>query len=175
MIDNKSSAPKEIERKYLIKRPSADTLASLPEARAEEISQTYLFIKEDGVRRRVRRRGTAENGFRYYYTEKTDVAFGERIEIEREITLDEYRSLLAEADPTRAPIEKTRICFVFDGQLFELDLYPFGGNLATLEIELDDIYADVRIPECLSVVKDVTGDKRYNNSTLAQTGSLELP
>jgi CYTH domain-containing protein len=169
-----ADTPHEIERKYLIKRPSDMLLGTLPSAEATEITQTYLFIKEDGVRRRVRKRGSDESGFKYYYTEKSDVAFGERIERECEISSEEYSALLTEADPSRTAIEKRRICFTYDGQFFELDIYPFGEELATLEIELDDINTPVRIPECLTVVCDVTGDKRYNNSTLAATRKLVL-
>lgn len=169
-----SGEPHEIERKYLIKRPSAEELSALPECSADHIVQTYLVIRENGVRRRVRKRGTEENGWRYYYTEKTDVAFGERMEIEREIDETEYLALLAESDPSRSAIEKTRVCFVYEGQFFELDIYPFSEELATLEIELDDIDTPVRIPDTVSVIRDVTGDKRYNNSSLAACGRLEL-
>lgn len=169
-----SGEPHEIERKYLIKRPSAEELSSLPECSSTHIVQTYLAVRENGARRRVRKRGTDENDRKYYYTEKTDVAFGERIEIEREIDETEYIALLAESDTSRSAIEKTRVCFVYDGQFFELDIYPFSNEFATLEIELDDINTPVRIPDAISVVRDVTGDKRYNNSSLAACGRLEL-
>jgi CYTH domain-containing protein len=172
MKDGEKNLPREIERKFLIKLPSEEEIAALPELSASEIVQTYLYIKEDGVRRRVRKRGS-ESGFKFYYTEKKDVAFGERIEIEREVTETEYGELLKEADPERRTIEKTRCCFRHEGQLFELDIYVrgeelLGGDYATLEIELDDINEEVKIPEYIEVVRDVTGDKRYNNSALAK-------
>lgn len=163
----KDGIPREIERKYLIERPSAELLASLPEADSSEITQTYLLPDGSGSSRRVRKRGTDEGGYRYYYTEKTDVSFGERIEIEREITEAEHAALLLEADPRHRTIEKTRVCFVYDGQLFELDIYAFSDSFTTLEIELDDINTPVRLPDFLNVTADVTGDKRYTNFSLS--------
>lgn len=162
----------EIERKYLILRPSEEELYALPECRITEIVQTYLITAENGALRRVRKRGTEQDGYTYYYTEKTDIAFGERIERERVVGESEYLRLLADADPERRPIEKRRCVFVHDGQLFELDIYPFSDRYASLEIELDDINAEVRLPEYITVIKDVTGDKRYDNCSLAASGKF---
>lgn len=164
--------PHEIERKYLITRPDDITLSTYC-GQYSDIIQTYLEIQENGVCRRVRKRGTAEN-FTYTYTEKKDVSFGDRIEIEREISRAEYEQLLTQADTARSPIIKTRWVFTFEEQVFELDIYPFSDKYATLEIELDDISTPVQLPPFLDVLKDVTGDRRYSNSYLAKTHRLEL-
>lgn len=165
--------PREIERKYIIKRPTAQLLESIG-ASHTEILQTYLAVPESGAKRRVRKRGSEQNGWVYTYTEKTDVSFGERIEIEREINREEYETLIGEASPDRPPIEKTRYVFKSEGQTFELDIYPFSEELAVLEIELDSIDREVKLPEFLEVIRDVTGDKRYENSQLAAAQKLEL-
>ncbi len=170
----KSDLPREIERKYLLIMPSDETIEELKPISRDEIIQTYLLTDESGAVRRVRRRGTPIDGYRYYYTEKTDVAFGERIEIEREITADEYKDLLRQADKSRLPIEKQRICFDYLGQFFELDLYSFSDKYATLEIELDDINHTVTLPDCLNVVEDVTGDKQFSNFALSLNQNFEI-
>lgn len=108
---------------------------SLPECERTEILQIYLVIKQDGVRRRIRRRGTPERGYVCTYTEKSDVSFGVRTEEEREISDEEFERLRAEAAPNRSPIEKERVVFRWRGQVFELDIYPFSREFATLEIE----------------------------------------
>ena len=169
-----SGLPMEIERKYIISLPSEEQLAAVPGARRTDIVQTYLFVPENGARRRVRKRGTEQSGWVYTYTEKTDIAPGERIETEREIDAAEYDWLLAEASPDRPPIIKSRYVFVYEGQEFELDVYPFSSELAVLEIELDRIDREVKLPPFLNVLRDVTGDKRYENSQLALTQRLEL-
>ncbi len=169
----KSDLPREIERKYLLLMPSDETIEELKPISRDEIIQTYLLTDASGAVRRVRRRGTPIDGYRYYYTEKTDVAFGERIEIEREITADEYKDLLRQADKSHLPIEKQRICFDYLGQPFELDLYSFSDKYATLEIELDDINHTVTLPDCLNAVEDVTGDKRFSNFALSLNQNFE--
>ncbi len=166
--------PREIERKYVIRRPSKETLEGIGAERTD-IIQTYLSVPENGTKRRVRKRGTRQSGWVFTYTEKTDVAFGERIEIEREIDEEEYLTLLAETSPDRMPIVKSRYVFVYDGQTFELDIYSFSSELAVLEIELDDIGQEVRLPDFLEVISDVTGDRRYDNSSMAAVQRLVMP
>ncbi|MCD7741819.1 MAG: hypothetical protein LUI06_06410 [Ruminococcus sp.] len=166
----KSDLPREIERKYLLLMPSDEAIEELKPISRDEIIQTYLLTDASGAVRR----GTPSDGYRYYYTEKTDVAFGERIEIEREITANEYKDLLGQADKSRLPIEKQRICFDYLGQFFELDLYSFSDKYATLEIELDDINRTVTLPDCLNVVEDVTGDKRFSNFALSLNQNFEI-
>ena len=164
----------EIERKYLIERPAAELLASLPESDVTDIVQIYLKDNGSGMYRRIRKRGTAERGYRYYLTEKKDIGFGKRIELEREIAEEEYSGLLPEADPDRIPIVKQRCTFVYDGQFFELDVYEMCSRWATLEIELDDINEEVRLPETLKIIRDVTGDRRFGNMSLSKYGFDDL-
>ena len=83
--------PFEIERKYLIRRPSETLLRSLPQADPTEITQTYLQADGSGMMRRVRKRGSDAKGWQYTYTRKQNAGFGKRIELEDEITALEDR------------------------------------------------------------------------------------
>lgn len=166
--------PREIERKYLILRPTDDELRSLPQCDKSEIVQVYLTYKDANTSRRIRKRGTPQGGYRFYYTEKTPVSFGEKIEVEREIDEAEYTESLKEADPERKPIIKERYCFNYKNQLFELDVYDFSKELATLEIELDNINTPVELPDFIGIIKDVTNDIRYSNASLARTQKLNI-
>lgn len=161
--------PIEIERKYLIRRPDAKTLLALPDADATEITQTYLKPDDSGMMRRVRKRGSAECGWQYTYTRKQAVGFGERIELEDEITEAQYHALLQEKDPEMHPIAKVRWCFTHREQLFELDVYAFSDTLATLEIELPDIHTPVNLPDHVEILEDVTGKSGYSNFALSKT------
>ncbi|MGN1133425.1 MAG: hypothetical protein ACI4RN_03110, partial [Oscillospiraceae bacterium] len=71
-------------------------------------------------------------------------------------------------------IEKERYCFTYKNQLFELDVYSFSDELATLEIELNNINNKVELPEFLTILRDVTNDNRYSNAYLSKTGKLHL-
>lgn len=164
--------PSEIERKFLIKMPSSEQLSALGCISRSQIIQTYLKRTENAAERRVRQRGTREDGFSFYYTEKTDVSEGIRIENERKISKDEYLALLNEADTSLHQISKTRYCFVYERQYFELDVYPFCDEYAIIELELNDINDGIRLPP-LDFIREVTDDVRYRNSSLARTLSLE--
>lgn len=150
----------ETERKYLIKYPDPK---NIPNAEITDIVQTYLTSDGDKIRR-VRKRGE-----KYIYTEKTPLGFGSCEEYERELTRQEYDELLKQADPNAEPIIKKRVCFYYEGQLFELDVYDFSKEYATLEAELDSIDRQIKLPPFIEIIKDVTGDGRYSNAALSKS------
>ena len=157
--------PCEIERKYLIEYPDLRWLESLDNCRRVEIIQTYLLSAE-GEERRVRQRG--ENGsYLYYETVKRRITDLKRIELERRLTWQEYAALLMDADPSLKQIRKTRYCLTWDGQYFEIDVYPFWKDRAIAEIELRSEDTPVRFPKQLHVIREVTEDDAYRNHTLA--------
>lgn len=164
--------PCEIERKFLIRKPSKEEIESLGCVSKTHITQTYL--KSDGdVERRIRKRGTDIDGFSYYYTEKSELSEGTRKEVERLIDAREYATYLEyEADESLHTIEKDRYCFMFDGKYYEMDLYPFDDNFAILEIELNSINEKINLPN-LEIVEEVTNNYRYRNRALAETYSFE--
>lgn len=168
-----NASPREIERKYLILMPDKVKLSLIPGCEATEIVQTYLTEEGDGFGRRIRKRGNAARGYSFTLTKKKAVGFGERIELEEEISPERYHELLKETAPEKQPVCKVRYCFTFRKQLFELDVYAFSETLATLEIELPHIDTPVQIPSFLHVLKDVTGDERYTNYALSQ--NLRFP
>ena len=165
--------PTEIERKFLIKMPTKKELESLGCVSINNIIQTYLNEVEDGVERRVRQRGTKQDGFSFYYTEKKEIGKGERMEVERKITPEEYISYLSETDTSLHQISKIRHCFIFDTKYYEMDFYPFSDEYAILEIELNDINEEINLPP-LTFVKEVTDDVSYKNHSLARILSFNL-
>lgn len=165
--------PTEVERKFLIKMPTSEQIQALGCVSKTNIIQTYLKKEGNVAERRIRQRGDKKNGFTFYYTEKTDVSSGVRIEDERKITPDEYLQLLTEADTSLHQISKIRHCFVYDKKYFEMDIYPFSNDYAIVEIELNNINEEFAMPP-LEFVKEVTDDIRFRNSALAETLSFNL-
>ena len=158
--------PFEIERKFLIEYPDVAWLESLPSCEKVEIIQTYLKSPE-GDEVRVRQRGIDGN-YIYFQTTKKTVSGAKRIEIERRLSKDEYLRLLMDADTAKRQIRKTRYCLTYDGQYFEIDLYPFWSDRAILEIELRDENEEIRFPQELRMIKEVTDDEVYKNASLAK-------
>ena len=160
------SAKPETERKFLIEKPSEAVLLALSGAVADDIVQTYLLAPR-GVTARVRRRAGV-GGVTYTHTEKRRLTAMTAMEDEREIGESEYRALLGRADPTLRPIEKRRISVPHGALLLEIDLYPFWQRQAVLEVELPSEDTPLRLPPYLHMIREVTGDHRYKNVSLAR-------
>lgn len=154
----------EIERKYLIRYPDMELLNS----RAEKTEITQIYLKtRDGRTERVRKRGF-DGAYVYTHTQKTRISDVKRIELEREISEEEYTHLLEDADPARSVIQKDRYCLAYREQMFEIDVYPFWNDRAIMEIELDDEGQEIIFPPEIQIIREVTSDKRYTNSSLAK-------
>lgn len=162
------SQPLEIERKYLISYPDIERLKEMTDYNYTQIFQTYIKGRKNGLSGRVRKRGLDGN-FQYTKTYKKDVTDVTRVEIENEITVDEYNELLQHRRKGYNTIEKVRHCFNYQGYTFEIDVYPFWNDRAIMECEVASESILIPIPPCVHVIKEVTSDKRYRNSSLART------
>lgn len=156
--------PNEIERKYLIKMPNIKDIVDKYPTTKTNIVQTYLKGDEN-VERRVRQRGL-DGDYTYYYTEKIGKGL-KRVEKENRISEHEYVTYLPEADYQLRPIQKDRYCFLYKNQYIELDIYPFWGNYAIVEVELTDENNVVELPPEFEIVKEVTEDNNFKNHSLA--------
>lgn len=144
----------EIERKFLVARFDLDALTG--DEIIENVTQSYASLSPE-----VRIRTKGNQG---YLTLKSDGTLS-RKEIETEIPLEIAREMITEI-PAR--IEKVRYTL----ERFEIDIYR--GKLAgliTAEVELTSESEELpRVPECLTLGKEVTEDKRFKNKNLATQG-----
>lgn len=163
--------PIEIERKYLIEMPNIEEISRITPITTIDIVQYYLMEEEPEVERRIRQRGIDGN-YLYYLTEKKKINMVKRLEKGRRISQEEYLHLLMKLDTSLRQIIKKRICFVYERQYFELDIYEFSKDKAILEIELTEENKEVKIPEFIHVIKEVTEDKKYKNHELARSYEL---
>jgi len=157
----------EIERKYLLAgAPAASDLAALG-ARQIRIEQAYLRAEDDWVRRvrRTNRGGTV----RHVFTRKRDVAGIVREELESDLTAEDYARLMADADPARRVIRKTRHVFISGRWTLELDVFDEPPGLVLLEVELDDAADVPELPPAIAalVVREVSTEAAYTNHVLA--------
>lgn len=159
--------PLEIERKFLIAYPDLNVLNSLPACKRVPLSQTYLTTPDEG-RFRVRKRGEGD-GAVYIKTVKKKISEIRRIETEERISEKEYESYISVKEYCQGTIAKDRYCIVWNNSYFELDVFPFWDKLALLEIELLDENQEFVLPDFVTVINEVTYDKRFRNKTLAVT------
>ncbi len=152
----------EIERKFLIEYPPLNTVLKNPLCRELKMEQTYL--SGGGRIRKIEENGKVT----FIKTVKKHINHIKREEKEWEISEEEYlRELECKAEGTNT-IFKTRYVYPVEKLNFEIDLFPFWKDRAFLEIELLNEEQEFIIPDFLRVIKEVTFDKRYNNSSLAK-------
>jgi len=161
-----SKLPLEIERKFLIRMPDVSVLETQPLYMKIEIEQAYLRNQERTAGMRIRK-NVINGKTTYKKTYKKSITYRTRIEIEDDISEQSWKDLLFEIDPDSIPIKKVRHCFIYQGQFFELDIYDFWTDRATLEIELSSEEEKVELPSFIEVIKEVTDDDRYSNRSLS--------
>lgn len=149
---------KEIERKFLVCDDSYREAAS----GAVEMSQAYLSTAIDAT---VRVRIAGDRGF---LTVKGRNDGTVRDEWEYEVPADDARQMIDRCAQSPV-ISKTR----YRAGRWEID--EFHGcleGLTVAEIELSDPDEHVDLPPFIG--KEVTGDPRYYNSSLAKTGEIPV-
>ena len=162
----------EIERKYIILKPDPEILCKYEGYESSDIVQTYL-TSDEGMTRRVRKRVYSD---RTVYTEtvKRRIDKLSSYEDERDISEEEYEALLSEiAKGTHHVIKTRRVirCFGID---FEIDEYPEWKHTCIMETELASRDVSVTFPDCIKVLLEVTGDKKYSNAAMSRSFPQEI-
>ena len=157
----------ETERKFIIKMPDISELSVMEKYTSDEIEQIYLPSAE-GRTHRVRSRRT-KDGVVYTETEKIRISAASAIEKEGEISEARFNELRRTILHGTAVIKKTRHTFVYGGQVFEIDIYPQWKSSAIMEAELPSEDTALEIPEVITVIREVTGNKAYSNAAMARS------
>lgn len=153
----------EHEMKYLIEYPDLSFLKNYKHFKAE-IEQIYLT--SDSGSHRIRKRG-AGGEYQYFESLKIRLTGNKCYEYENIITEEMYNDLKANADPDLNPIVKDRYCFLYKGQYFEMDIFPFWSDKALIELEISSDDQEVILPPEITFIKDVSTKKKYKNRYLA--------
>ena len=169
----KSESNLEIERKYIIEKPSIDKMRECGSYTSSDIVQIYLDA-EVGVTRRIRSRTYADGVVQYFETEKRRVDKISAIEREGEITKADFDNLSLHIAKGSRPIIKARHTFLYLGQTFEVDVYPQWENTCIMETELASRATEVQMPDFIHIIAEVTGDRRYSNAAMSRSFPEEL-
>ncbi len=147
--------PLEIERKFLIDPKKWEQLAK---PKGTLLKQGYL-LSDAGKTIRVRIAGE-----KAWLTIKGATTGIVRKEYEYPIPAKDAAELLK--DMAGTVVEKTRYRISFAGKLWEADEFSSDNKgLLMAEIELEHEAEEFEVPDWIT--KEVTGDKRYYNSSLS--------
>lgn len=161
--------PIERERKFLV--TSVPEQIDLSQMDGEHIEQGYLANGSGKNTVRIRKK---DNSFFWTVKQKYGSNPGERIELECEITEDQFDIMWPATEGRR--IEKTRYEIPCGDSTIELDV--FGGENAgkmLAEVEFStSLDADFFTPPDW-LGPEVTDDGRFSNSKISKSGFPEIP
>ena len=161
------SDPMKVQRKFLIERPKARVLESLPNCERVDIIQTYLKTDENTEQLRIRQRGS--NGhYIYFKKRKRKLSDMKVVEEEERLSQEEYLSLMVQADPAYRTIHKERYCLSVNGLYYEIDIFPDLPDTAIMEIKLHSRDQEISFPKGIHVIREVTNDPAYSNHEMAR-------
>jgi CYTH domain-containing protein/predicted ATPase len=151
--------PVDSQRKFLIEdgdyHPSGAVSA--------ELTQHYLRADDDHELRLRRRQQGHDQAYTLSEKHRLDDQHWNRRE--RLITMREYATLLAQADPLT--LRKRRTSFVYDNVAYRLDRFYSIPRLCILEADVDDLQQTLDLPP-VSVIKEVTDNPNFRNASLAR-------
>jgi CYTH domain-containing protein len=170
----------EIERKFRLRAaPDAAVLAAHG-AIAKRIEQVYLRLDPTATgpdapeAARVRRTELADGTVSYRRTTKRRVGPFAFDEVEDVITEAEWAAALAHAEPDGRPVHKIRHVVAHGHQTLEIDVFEEPPGLIVLEVELASEDERVDLPDWVGEWREVTGEDRYFNASLARRDA-EVP
>ena len=161
-----TDTPLEIEKKYIIRIPALDTLATVEGYTRSEIVQTYL-ISHPHITHRVRKRVYPDRTV-YTETKKVRIDKMSAYEDEREIGVSEYRERLENIKDGTRTLYKTRHVFAYADHMIEIDVYPEWRETAVMEIELSSRDEKIELPAYIRVIREVTGMREYSNAAMSE-------
>jgi len=144
-----------------------------------QVVHHYLHSAERGFQTRLRKR--VRNGrATYTFTVRKPEIQGQTVEVKQPISQRDYLNLLTHRDDSHLPVFKTRRCFLYQNQQYQLDLYkspchPRCRNLILLETftTLEDAEIMASLPPFLKMKRQVTGDPAFSMYNLSLRGDWQ--
>jgi len=133
----------------------------------------YLHSAQKGYQTRLRKR--VRNGRpTYTFTVRKPELQGQTVELKQPCSQRDYLNLLTHRDDSHLPVFKTRRCFLYQNQQYQLDLYRApchsrckGLILLETFTTLEDSEIIPSLPPFLKVVRNVTGDPAFSMYNLS--------
>eukprot|EP01107_Rhizomastix_libera_P005065 TRINITY_DN1826_c0_g1_i1.p1 TRINITY_DN1826_c0_g1~~TRINITY_DN1826_c0_g1_i1.p1 ORF type:complete len:420 (-),score=90.27 TRINITY_DN1826_c0_g1_i1:129-1388(-) len=139
-----------------------------------QVSYTFLSGSDSKVNQCVRLRKQGDTNF-YTYSRKFITADGQTGISERSITRQEYRDLISRRDPLTGTFQRTRHCFLYGDQYFEIDIL---SSNTIVQVDFPGTDSDINFPEWLKPFVDrcITDDLTFDLYRLArQVFGVPLP
>lgn len=138
-----------------------------------QVVHHYLHSAQKGYQTRLRKR--VRNGRpTYTFTVRKPELQGQTVELKQPCSQRDYINLLTHRDDSHLPVFKTRRCFLYQNQQYQLDMYRApchsrckGLILLETFTTLEDSEIIPSLPPFLKVVRNVTGDPAFSMYNLS--------
>ena len=155
--------PYPIQRQYRYVINELD-LNKIKDIHMVKLELEQLFIEEKENEIIMIRKTTKDGSSIYSKTVKLDTNItNERIVSTKKITEEEYSEYTKDNSKL---IRKNRYCFTYNNQYYKLDIFEEPEGLMILETDLTNKSSEVKIPDFIKVIEDVTNNKEYRNSSI---------
>jgi hypothetical protein len=159
--------------KFLINGPLPEDSKFLEGFRDFDIWHRYLETASDQIQSRLRKRGSkgkAKVTSTYTHTIRKLVS-GQVIETKRSLNNREYEALVIQESSNHLPVHKTRRCFLFNSQYYQLDTYSDercqGLMLLATYTNMSVTDLRQRLPDFLNIGPEVTGNHAFSTFNLS--------
>jgi len=138
-----------------------------------QVVHHYLHSAQKGYQTRLRKRVRTGRAA-YTFTVRKPELQGQTVEVKQPVSQRDYLNLLTHRDDSHLPIFKTRRCFVFKNQQYQLDIYRSPCHSRCKNLILLETFTSLAVedtirflPPFLKVKKDVTGDPAFSMYNLS--------
>ncbi|KAL4223212.1 TRPL translocation defect protein 14 [Mactra antiquata] len=157
------------KRKFLVsKMPSTE---KFPPFQDFTVIHDYLVTPSRKMQARLRKRG--QNGvWTYTHTIRRPEINQQSVELRMAINIKDYNILQMQRDFNHDTIHKQRRCFLWENQYFQMDVYmePCPDKckgLILLETYTTKSVEELKVPDFMNIVKEVTDDPNYSMFNLS--------
>jgi CYTH domain-containing protein len=133
-----------------------------------QLEEVFLKNQDDTAENFIRKLG--KNDSFIYSHEMRNYQKGERIEKKRQISAREYIEIFEQSrDTDKKVLKKVRQCFMHDNQYFIVETFlNVDDQPSFLRIETANDVTEIRIPEFLKLVRDISNDKAYTSLNMSR-------
>jgi hypothetical protein len=158
--------------KFVVNGPLPSEKAFPEGFRDFEVCHHYLQTSSRMMQSRLRKRGR-KGKWTYTHTIRKQVS-GQVIEVKTPLTHRDYSNLISQEDSNHFLVYKTRRCFLYRNQYFQLDIYKDPCHDRCRGLMLLETYTTLpiemlkqRLPEFLNIGSETTGDPAFSMFNLS--------
>lgn len=153
--------PYPVQRQYRYLVDKLD-INKLKDIRMVKLEIEQIFIESENDETIMIRKTTKDGNSIYSKTVKKDTNISnERIVSTKKISETEYSEY---TKINKKLIRKHRYCFTYNNQYYKLDIFEEPEGMMILETDLTNESIELKIPDFIDGVKDITHDIKYRNS-----------